>query len=93
MSAAAVHELVEQVKDLPEDDRQLFDELLVRLEEEEWKREAGKARRLARERGIDQGPARDLRRLRLNQFGSLPPATKKNGLDHAAPPSRWTTRT
>lgn len=54
MSAAAVHELVDRVKQLPEKERQLFDELLVRLEEEEWRREAGKARRLARERGIDQ---------------------------------------
>ena len=54
MSAAAVHELVDRVKQLPEEERQLFDELLVQLEEKEWRRESGKARQLARERGIDQ---------------------------------------
>ena len=54
MSAAAVHELVDRVKQLPEEERQLFDELLVQLEEKEWRRESRKARQLARERGIDQ---------------------------------------
>ena len=54
MSAAAVHELVDRVKQLPEEERQLFDQLMVQLEEEEWRLESGKARRVARERGIDQ---------------------------------------
>ena len=54
MSTAAVHELVDRVQRLPEEERQLFDELLVQLEEQEWRRESGKARRLARDRGIDQ---------------------------------------
>ncbi len=54
MSTAAVHELVDRVQRLREDERQLFDELLVQLEEQEWRRESKKARRLARDRGIDQ---------------------------------------
>jgi hypothetical protein len=54
MSAAAVKELVDRVKQLSEGERQMFDELLARLEEDEWRREAGKARRLAQDRGIDQ---------------------------------------
>ena len=55
MSEAAVHELVDQVKQLSEDERLLFDELVAQLEEEEWTSEAEKVRRLARDRGIDQG--------------------------------------
>ncbi len=55
MSETAVHELVDQVKRLSEDERLLFDELVAQLEEEEWAREAETARRLARDRGIDQG--------------------------------------
>ncbi len=54
MSTAAVHELVDRVQRLREAERQLFDELLVQLEEQEWRRESKKARRLARDRGIDQ---------------------------------------
>ncbi len=54
MSTAAVHELVDCVQRLPEEERRLFDELLVQLEEQEWRRESGNAQRLARDRGIDQ---------------------------------------
>ena len=55
MSTEAVRELVDRVKQLPEDERQLFDELLVQLEDQEWRQESEEARRLARDRGIDQG--------------------------------------
>ncbi len=54
MSAIAVEKLVDRVKRLSEEDRHLFDELLAKLEEDEWRREAGKARRSAQDRGIDQ---------------------------------------
>lgn len=54
MSTAAVRDLVDRVKQLPEDERQLFDDLLVQLEEEEWRQESEEARRLAKDRGIDQ---------------------------------------
>ncbi len=54
MSTAAVKDLVDRVKQLSEEERRLFDELLAQLEEEEWRREAGKARRMAQERAIDQ---------------------------------------
>ncbi len=54
MSTAAVHALVDRVQRLREDERQLFDELLGQLEEQEWRRESKNARRSARDRGIDQ---------------------------------------
>ena len=46
--------LVDRVKQLSEEERRLFDDLLAQLEEKEWRREAAKARRLAQDRGIDQ---------------------------------------
>jgi hypothetical protein len=39
---------------LPEDDRLLLEERLAEIAEAEWKREAVVARRIARERGLDQ---------------------------------------
>ncbi len=54
MSAAVVHKVLDQIKQLSDDDRLLLDRLLAELEEKEWQREAAIARRSARERGIDQ---------------------------------------
>ncbi len=54
MSAAVVHEVLDRIKQLSDDDRLLLDKLLAELEEEEWLREAAIARRSAREKGIDQ---------------------------------------
>jgi hypothetical protein len=54
MSATEVHELVDQIKSLDDEDRQLLDALLAKLEDEEWEREAKKARRVASSRGLDQ---------------------------------------
>ena len=54
MSAAAVHEIVDRIKQLHEEDRQLLDELLTKLEEEEWRDEVSRARQNARERSIGQ---------------------------------------
>ena len=54
MSAAAVHQVLDRIKRLSAEDRMLLDKLLAKLEEEEWQREAESARRMARERGVDQ---------------------------------------
>ena len=54
MSAATVHKVLDRIKQLSDDDRQLLDQLLASMEEEEWHREATVARRTARAKGIDQ---------------------------------------
>jgi hypothetical protein len=50
----AVHEILHRIEQLPEEDRLLLDERLAEMAEAEWKREAESARRIARERGLDQ---------------------------------------
>ncbi len=50
----AVQEILERIDLLPQEDRSVLEELLAEHAETEWKREAESARRLARERGIDQ---------------------------------------
>jgi len=50
----AVQEILQRIEHLPEADRLILDEHLARRAEEEWEREAGKARLLAMNRGIDQ---------------------------------------
>ncbi len=54
MSATAVYQIFDQIKQLSTDDRSLLDKLLSRLAEDEWQREARRARRVAQEKGIDQ---------------------------------------
>lgn len=54
MSQATVYDLLDRIQRLPEEDRLLLDELLATREEAEWRQEADRARRIARERGIDQ---------------------------------------
>lgn len=54
MSRATVDEILDRIRQLPEEDRSLFDELLARQEEQEWREEAAQARRVAQSRGIDQ---------------------------------------
>ncbi len=54
MSTTAVYQIFAQIKQLSTDDRSLLDKLLASLEEKEWQREARRARRVAREKGIDQ---------------------------------------
>jgi hypothetical protein len=54
MTVAAVEQIVQQILQLPEEDRLLLEERLAELAETEWQREAEQARRLARERGLDQ---------------------------------------
>jgi hypothetical protein len=50
----AVQEILERIRSLPEEDRLVLDEQLALLLEAEWKREAEVARRIARQKGIDQ---------------------------------------
>jgi hypothetical protein len=55
MSRATIDEILVRIKQLPEEDRILFDELFAQQEDQEWREEAVKARRVAQNRGIDQG--------------------------------------
>jgi hypothetical protein len=50
----AVQEILQRIQELPEDDRLLLEERLTEIAEVEWKCEAEHARRIARERGLDQ---------------------------------------
>lgn len=50
----AVHEILERIQRLPAEDRLLLEDHLAQQAEAEWRREAEEARRLARQRGIDQ---------------------------------------
>jgi hypothetical protein len=50
----AVQEILERIKQLPENDRLVLAEQLAEIAEDEWKQEAGDARRIAREKGLDQ---------------------------------------
>jgi hypothetical protein len=50
----AVLEILQRIQELPEEDRLILDQQLAQMAEAEWKREAGEARRRAREQGIDQ---------------------------------------
>ncbi len=54
MSQAAVYEILERIQQLPAEDRRLLDDLLAQQEAAEWREEAARARRIAREKGIDQ---------------------------------------
>ena len=55
MSRATVDEILDRIRQLPEEDRLLFDEMLAQQEDQEWREEAANAQRLAQSRGIDQG--------------------------------------
>jgi hypothetical protein len=50
----AVQEILQRIQHLPAEDRLALDEQLAQMAEAEWKREAEEARRLARQKGIDQ---------------------------------------
>jgi hypothetical protein len=54
MSQSSVQTILDQIEQLPQADRVLLEQRLAELAEAEWKREAEAARRLARERGVDQ---------------------------------------
>jgi hypothetical protein len=54
MNQTAVYEILDRIEQLPEEDRLLLGELLATREEDEWRREADRARQIAREQGIDQ---------------------------------------
>ncbi len=49
-----VQDILRRIQQLPEEDRLLLEEHLARLTEAEWNREAEEARRLARQKGINQ---------------------------------------
>jgi hypothetical protein len=50
----AVHDILERIQRLPAEDRLLLEKHLAEQAEAEWQGEALEARRLARQKGIDQ---------------------------------------
>lgn len=54
MSAIAVQEIIERIKQLPESDRLLLEKRLAELEENEWRETVVQARQVAQAQGIDQ---------------------------------------
>jgi pimeloyl-CoA synthetase len=50
----AVHDILERIERLPVNERQELEALLAQQAEAEWQREAAEARKLAREKGINQ---------------------------------------
>jgi hypothetical protein len=50
----AVREILHRIEQLPEEDRLFLEERLTEIAAAEWKREAEDARRIARDRGLDQ---------------------------------------
>jgi hypothetical protein len=55
MNRATVEDILDRIKQLPVEDRLLLDVLLAEEEDQEWREEAAKAQKLARNQGIDQG--------------------------------------
>lgn len=54
MSAATVEQILQQIDSLGDDDRRVLEERLAARFEAEWQRAAQDARRVARERRLDQ---------------------------------------
>jgi hypothetical protein len=54
MGGSNVQAILDQIQQLPEADRLLLEQRLAELAETEWRRETETARRLAREKGLDQ---------------------------------------
>jgi hypothetical protein len=50
----AVQEILQRIEQLPADDRLILEERLAEIAEADWKYQAESARRIARERGLDQ---------------------------------------
>jgi hypothetical protein len=50
----AVQEILQRIEQLSADDRLILEERLAEIAEADWKHEAEAARRIARERGLDQ---------------------------------------
>ena len=54
MSRSAVQDILDQIKSLSDQDRETLEAGWAALVDEEWRREAEKARILAHDRGLDQ---------------------------------------
>ena len=50
----ALQEVLQRIERLPAEDRLLLENYLAQEAEAEWRREADEARKLARQKGIDQ---------------------------------------
>ena len=54
MSAATVEQILQKIDSLGDDDRRVLEERLAARFESEWQQTTRDARRIARERGLDQ---------------------------------------
>ena len=54
MSEATVQDILHRIEGLSEEERILLEQRLVEMAEAEWKREADKARQIAKEKGLSQ---------------------------------------
>ena len=54
MSAATVEQILQKIDSLGDDDRRVLEERLAARFESEWQQATRDARRIARERGLDQ---------------------------------------
>lgn len=68
MSQAAVDEIIDMIDALPEDERETLEQRLAQRLEADWRKEAEKARALARQRGIDQAAIDEA--VRRHRYGS-----------------------
>jgi len=54
MAPTNVEEILRQIQELSENDRRLLEKRMAQLADEEWQLEAAEARRVAKEKGLDQ---------------------------------------
>jgi hypothetical protein len=54
MSHVTVNEILQQIDQLPSEERMILEQELAQRAEREWRQAAEEARRIARERGLDQ---------------------------------------
>src|SRR6266478_7134323 len=54
MTPTNVEEILRQIQELSENDRRLLEKRMAQLADEEWQLEAAEARRVAKEKGLDQ---------------------------------------
>jgi hypothetical protein len=54
MSHVTVNEILQKIDQLPSEERMILEQELAQRAEREWREAAEEARRIARERGLDQ---------------------------------------
>jgi hypothetical protein len=54
MTPTNVEEILRQIQELSENDRRLLEKRMAQIADEEWQLEVAEARRVAKEKGLDQ---------------------------------------